>query len=61
MAYVFIDDGYPEADEYETNYVEFDASDPKKIRLIIQQVKKYLKQHKRDRHIHSNFLKPSFS
>ena len=61
MAYTFIDDGYPEADEYETNYIEFDASDPKKIRTVIHQVKEYLKNHRNDRYIHTSYFHPSFS
>ena len=46
MANIFIDDGYPEADEYETNYIDFDASDPKVIRRIIRQIRECLKTRK---------------
>ena len=46
MASLFIDDGYPEAIEYDSNYIELDASDPQKIRMILQQVKTYLKNNR---------------
>lgn len=29
MAYIFVDDGAPEAWEYDTNYIFFDENDPK--------------------------------
>lgn len=28
MAYFYIDDGYPESEDYETNYIYFNANDP---------------------------------
>ena len=59
MAYAFIDDGYPEADEYETNYIEFDASDPKKIRAIIRQIRDYLKDKNTNRIRQINHLYPA--
>jgi transposase len=61
MAYVFIDDGYPEAEEYETNYIEFDATDPRKIRAIINQVRDYLKNRKNNRCIKSECFNCSYS
>ena len=57
-SYIFVDDGYPEADEYETNYIEFDASDPGKIRATICQVKSYLKDRKQ---IQSYLFNPLYS
>jgi hypothetical protein len=58
MAHAFIDDGHPEAAEYETNYIEFDASDPRKIREIIRQVKSYLKDRNQ---IQTNLFNPLYS
>jgi hypothetical protein len=28
IGHIFVDDGYPEAEEYETNYVSYDMKDP---------------------------------
>ncbi|NLX25140.1 MAG: hypothetical protein GXY61_04145 [Lentisphaerae bacterium] len=28
IGYIFVDDGYPEAEEYETNYLAFDMKEP---------------------------------
>ena len=33
IGYIFVDDGYPEAEEYETNYIRFDLADPGHGRL----------------------------
>jgi hypothetical protein len=46
MATLFIDDGYPEAEEYENNYIKFDESDPSIIRTIIRQIRDCLKNRK---------------
>jgi len=32
MAYIYVDDGFPEAGEYANNYVWFDPADPKSVR-----------------------------
>jgi hypothetical protein len=29
MAYIFVDDGFPEAAEYDNNYIWFDETDPR--------------------------------
>jgi hypothetical protein len=34
MPYVFIDDGYPEAAEFDSNYVWFDPADPASLRAL---------------------------
>ena len=31
MAHIFVDDGFPEAGEYASNYVWFDPADPKSV------------------------------
>ena len=28
IGYIFVDDGYPEAEEYETNYIRYNTADP---------------------------------
>ena len=33
IGYIFVDDGYPEAEEYETNYIRCSAEDPVGPRL----------------------------
>lgn len=34
MAYAYLDDGAPEAEEYESNYYYFDASNPEAVAAI---------------------------
>lgn len=36
MAYVYLDDGYPESEDYENNYIYFNAEDPKCIQKMIK-------------------------
>ncbi len=36
MAYFYIDDGYPESEDYENNYIYFDANDPECLQKMIQ-------------------------
>ncbi|MFT5122952.1 MAG: hypothetical protein ACI9TH_000009 [Kiritimatiellia bacterium] len=38
MPYIFIDDGEPESEEYETNYVWYDPADPASLERIKQQL-----------------------
>lgn len=35
MAYVFVDDGYPDSEEYASNYVWYDPKDPQPLRAAI--------------------------
>jgi len=32
MAYIFVDDGYPEASDYANNYVSYDPENPESVR-----------------------------
>jgi hypothetical protein len=36
MAFIFLDDGGPEADEYANNYVYFDPTDPQKLEEVLR-------------------------
>jgi len=36
MAYFYIDDGYPESDEYGNNYIYFNAQDPGSFQKMIK-------------------------
>lgn len=39
MAYLFLDDGFPEAAEYANNYIYFDENDPNWLQRVIKLVK----------------------
>ena len=34
MPYIFVDDGYPESGEFDSNYVWFNAADPKSLAAL---------------------------
>jgi len=36
MAYFYIDDGYPESEDYENNYIYFNAQDPECLQKMIK-------------------------
>lgn len=36
MAYFYIDDGYPESEDYENNYIYFNANDPECLQKMIE-------------------------
>jgi hypothetical protein len=36
MAYLYLDDGYPESEDYANNYIYFNASDPECLQKMIQ-------------------------
>ena len=36
MAYFYIDDGYPESEDYENNYFYFNAEDPECLQKMIK-------------------------
>ncbi|MCI0496624.1 hypothetical protein L0Z72_16600 [candidate division KSB1 bacterium] len=36
MAYFYIDDGFPESEDYENNYIYFNAEDPECLQKMIQ-------------------------
>ena len=36
MAYFYIDDGNPESEDYENNYIYFNAEDPKCLQKMIK-------------------------
>jgi len=36
MAYFYIDDGFPESEDYENNYIYFDANDPECLQKMIK-------------------------
>ena len=38
MAYFYIDDGFPESEEYENNYIYFNAEDPECLQKMIKLV-----------------------
>lgn len=38
MAYLYIDDGYPESQDYENNYIYFDAKDPECVQRMAKLV-----------------------
>lgn len=40
MAYYFLDDGAPEADEYSSNFIYFDESKPECLKQLISEVRK---------------------
>lgn len=35
MAYLYIDDGYPESADYENNYIYFNGNDPECVQKMI--------------------------
>jgi hypothetical protein len=37
MAYIFVDDGAPEAEEYDNNYVWFDERDPDDLHRALEE------------------------
>jgi hypothetical protein len=40
MAYIFVSDGRPEADEYSSNRIWFDERDPADMRRALQEAKR---------------------
>lgn len=34
--YIFVDDGYPEADEYDSNYLAYDPADSESVRSALR-------------------------
>lgn len=36
MAYFYIDDGFPQSEEYENNYIYFNAEDPECLQKMIR-------------------------
>jgi hypothetical protein len=40
MPYIFVDDGYPEADEYVNNYVWYDEDDPESLKRAWAEVRR---------------------
>ena len=40
MPYIFVDDGYPEADEYANNYVWYDEKDPESLQRAWTEVRR---------------------
>jgi len=43
MAYMFIDDGYPEARDYEGNYQYFDENEPKSLEQLLKVAKQLIR------------------
>ena len=42
MAHLFIDDGSPEAMEYNNNYIYFDENDPESLRQVLKIAKQLM-------------------
>ena len=45
MAYLIIDDGHPESDEYSNNYIYFDEADPQGFQKAFQRFKSQKKSY----------------
>jgi hypothetical protein len=49
--YLFADDGYPEAEEYETNYIPWDAHIPGSCEKAVAEAKERLKSRRKSRRL----------
>jgi hypothetical protein len=45
MSYIFIDDGYPDARDYDSNYLYYDPDDLEQMEQILQLLERRSKKH----------------